>query len=41
LSPTGVNRRAVQVSVVPYGSLTSTLQSVQRRGGSILSVTNG
>jgi len=41
LSPTGVNRRAVQVSVVPYSSLSSTLQSVQRRGGSILSVTNG
>ena len=41
LSPTGMNRRALQVSVVPYGSLTSTLQSVQRRGGSILSVTNG
>ena len=41
LSPTGVNRRAVQVSVVPYGSLSTTLQSVQRRGGSILSVTNG
>ena len=41
LSPTGMNRRALQVSVVPYGSLSSTLQSVQRRGGSILSVTNG
>lgn len=41
LAPTGVNRRAVQVSVVPYGSLSTTLQSVQRRGGSILSVTNG
>jgi hypothetical protein len=36
-----VNRRAVQVSVVPFSSLTATLQSVQRRGGTILSVTNG
>jgi len=41
LTPTGVNRRAVQVSVVPFSSLTATLQSVQRRGGIILSVTNG
>jgi phycoerythrin-associated linker protein len=41
LTPTGVNRRAVQVSVVPFSSLTATLQSVQRRGGTIRSVTNG
>jgi phycoerythrin-associated linker protein len=40
-SPTGLNRRAVQVSIVPFSSLTTTLQSVQRRGGKILSVTNG
>jgi hypothetical protein len=40
-SPTGLNRRAVQVSIVPFSSLSATLQSVQRRGGSILSVTNG
>jgi len=39
-SPTGLNRRAVQVSIVPFSSLTATIQSVQRRGGSILSVTN-
>jgi phycoerythrin-associated linker protein len=40
-SPSGVNRRAAQVSVVPFSSLSATLQSVQRRGGTILSVTNG
>lgn len=39
-SPTGVNRRAAQVSTVPFSSLTATLQSLQRRGGTILSVTN-
>ncbi|WP_370593305.1 phycobilisome rod-core linker polypeptide [Synechococcus sp. BSF8S] len=39
-SPSGLNRRAVQVSIVPFSSLTSTLQSLQRRGGSIVSVTN-
>jgi len=40
-SPAGVNRRAVQVSIVPFSSLSATLQSVQRKGGSVLSVTNG
>ncbi|XVN58166.1 phycobilisome linker polypeptide [Cyanobium sp. BSA11S] len=30
----------MQVSIVPFSSLTSTLQSLQRRGGSIVSVTN-
>lgn len=40
-SPTGINRRAAQVSIVPFSSLSATLQSVQRRGGTILSVTNG
>ncbi|MCP9835057.1 MULTISPECIES: phycobilisome rod-core linker polypeptide [unclassified Cyanobium] len=39
-SPTGGNRRVAQVSIVPFSSLTVTLQSIQRRGGSILSVTN-
>lgn len=39
-SPTGLNLRAAQVSTVPYSSLTATLQSLQRRGAAILSVTN-
>jgi phycoerythrin-associated linker protein len=39
-SPTGLNRRAAQVSTVPFSSLTATLQSLQRRGAAILSVTN-
>jgi len=40
-TPSGMNRRSVQVSVVPFSSLSTTLQAVQRRGGSILSVTSG
>ncbi|NQV10545.1 MAG: phycobilisome rod-core linker polypeptide [Cyanobacteria bacterium] len=37
-SPTGGNRQAVQISTVPYTSLSSTIQSLQRRGGSIVSI---
>jgi phycoerythrin-associated linker protein len=40
-SPSGLNRRAMQVSIVPFSSLSATLQSVQRKGGKVLSVTNG
>lgn len=40
-SPSGLNRRAVQVSNVPYSSLSKTVQGVQKLGGSILSITNG
>lgn len=39
-APVGMVRRSVQRSIVPFSSLSATLQSIQARGGSILSVAN-
>jgi phycoerythrin-associated linker protein len=38
-NPVGLNRRVVQTSTAPYSSLSSVIQSIHRRGGSIASVT--
>ena len=39
-TPVGVRRRVVQRTSAPYSSLTNTIQSIQRRGGRILSIAN-
>lgn len=38
-NPAGVNRRAKQLTTVPYSSLSTAIKSVQRRGGRIASIT--
>lgn len=37
-NPVGTNRRVKQISTAPYSSLSSTIQSVHRRGGRIASI---
>ena len=39
-TPVGVRRRSVQRTSAPYSSLTTCIQSIQRRGGQILSIAN-
>lgn len=39
-TPVGVRRRSVQRTAAPYSSLTTCIQSIQRRGGRILSIAN-
>ena len=39
-SPVGVRRRSVQTTSAPYSSLSTSIQSIQKRGGRILSIAN-
>lgn len=39
-SPVGVHRRSVQTTSAPYSSLSRAIQSIQKRGGRILSIAN-
>ena len=39
-TPVGVHRRSVQTTSAPYSSLSSAIQTIQKRGGRILSIAN-
>lgn len=39
-NPVGIRRRSVQISMAPYSSLNSTIESIHKRGGRIISVAN-
>lgn len=39
-TPVGVRRRSVQSTSTPYSSLSTSIQSIQKRGGRILSIAN-
>jgi phycoerythrin-associated linker protein len=39
-NPVGVRRRSVQTTSTPYSSLSSSIQSIHKRGGKILNISN-
>ena len=39
-TPVGVHRRSVQTTSAPYSSLSNAIQTIQKRGGRILSIAN-